>query len=165
MRRSRKGLLWPPVRSLSSAVPTVQSPDRRPDCGNSRWCRDTDRLLRPHQATSTHCLSPQKPVSSCQTCFLFVFFFMSLMWPGECFLPFVPQFHAHFFPFLPSPPKRCRPLSVFLFLWKIVICKALSQQTGPIFVVVLWSPSPSPFFYFFISVYEVLAKIVLFACL
>lgn len=164
MRRSRKGLLWPPVRSLSSAVPTVQSPDRRPDCGNSRWCRDTDRLLRPHQATSTHCLSPQKPVSSCQTCFLFVFFFMSLMWPGECFLPFVPQFHAHFFPFLPSPPKRCRPLSVFLFLWKIVICKALSQQTGPIFVVVLWSPSPSPFF-FLISVYEVLAKIVLFACL
>lgn len=95
---AKRAFLWPPARSLSSAVPTVQSPDRRPDCGNSRWCRDTDRLLRPHQATSTHCLSPQKPVSSCQTCFLFVFFFISLMWPGECFLPFVPQFQTHFFP-------------------------------------------------------------------
>lgn len=81
---------------------------------------------------------------------------MSLMWPGECFLPFVPQFHAHFFPFLPSPPKRTRPLSVFFFffssgrlsfvkLFRSRQALSLSRSCG-------LPPSPLFFFIFFFCI-------------
>lgn len=150
------GPLWP----FQAVFPQRRAPNRSPDCGNSRWCLGPDGPVRPRQATSSHCLSPQKPASSCQTCFSVCFLFFVFNVARGMFPPPLPPTHPHFLPFFLPPNVVLLPLSLSLqlslFLLKIVICKDLERQAGTIFVVVLWHVSLS--LIFFNLLYEVLAQ-------